>query len=54
MIAGTDLFPEDVALKAVEAYFDHKGISFDANKAAVVEGDKCRKGEGSWQDIRIV
>ena len=44
VIAGTDLFPEDVAVKAVEPYFEHKGISVDANKAAFVEGYKFIKG----------
>ncbi len=44
VIAGTDLFPEDVAVKAVESYFEHKGIPVDANKAAFVEGYKFIKG----------
>lgn len=43
VIAGTDLFPKDVAVKAVEDYFEHKGIPVEKNMAAFVEGYKFIK-----------
>lgn len=38
VIAGMDLFPEDVAAKAVQEYFDHKGIPSEKNLACFIEG----------------
>lgn len=38
VIAGMNLFPEEVAVKAVEEYFSHKGLPVEKNLACFVEG----------------
>lgn len=38
VIAGMDLFPEDVATKAVQEYFSHKGLPVEKNLACFVKG----------------
>lgn len=38
VIAGMDLFPEEVAAKAVEEYFSHKGLPVEKNLACFLEG----------------
>lgn len=38
IIALTDMFPLDVAIAAVEEYFEHKGLPVEKNKAVFIEG----------------
>ncbi len=38
VIAGMNLFSEDVAIKVVEEYFSHKGLPVEKNLACFIEG----------------